>query len=198
MLGYSGKNMAEVTQILNSICDGKRGANDLLLQAVFDELHKIARSRLFYESPRNTLQATELVNEAFIRLVSSTAQKNWDCRAHFFGAAAEAMRRILVAHARSKRSLKRGGQAKRVGSTDDIEPIASSINQELLDVHEGLERLEIEHPEKSQLVKLRYFGGMTIPQAAEVMNISTATANRHWAFARAWLYDRINGTENSV
>lgn len=191
--------MADVTQILNSICDGKRGANDLLLEAVFDELRKIAKSRLFFESPDHTLQPTELVNEAFIRLVSSTAQNSWDCRAHFFGAAAEAMRRILVDHARSKRSLKRGGQARRVCSTDDdAAPIASCLNQELLDVHEGLERLEIDHPKKSQLVKLRYFGGMTIPQAAEVMNISTATANRHWVFARAWLYDCINGPENTV
>ena len=189
--------MADVTEVLNCICNGEPAANDQLLASVYDELRKLAMSRLYAESPCHTLQPTDLVNEAFIRLVSSSAQNDWHCRAHFFGAAAEAMRRILVDHARAKKSLRRGGQAKHVGLLDDCDDASASVNQEVLDVHEVLDCFEAEHPEKSQLVKLRYFAGVTIPQAAEMMNISTATANRYWAFARAWLYDRISGPDDN-
>lgn len=195
--------MPEITQILNSICDGHQGATDSLVSVVYDELHRIAKSKFYVESPDHTLQPTALVNEAFLRLFSPNSNGSWENRAHFYGAAAEAMRRILVDHARMKRSLKRGGIAKRLYAENELnhQKIGEQEvvdGQEVLDVHEVLEKFETEHPEKSQLVKLRYFAGLTIPQAAEVLKISTATANRHWAFARAWLYDRINGESNSA
>ena len=191
--------MPEVTELLNALCHGQTGENDPLVSVVWSELRKIAGARLASESAKHTLQPTALVNEVFVRLLArpdettaSAEGSYWQNRSHFYGAASEAMRRILVDHARKKKSQKRGGNAKRLQGVDDLCDHRIADYDEILDVNDALEQLEQAHPEKARLVKLRYFVGMTIPQAAEIMDISTATANRYWAFARAWLYERIH------
>ncbi len=182
--------MSEVTQLINSVRNGEKDASELLIAAVYQELRQIAGSQLSREAAGHTLQATALVNEAFLRLFGSQASCHWENRAHFFAAAAEAMRRILVDHARKKRSQKRGGTSKRVGNVDELTDQEVDLN-EILDVHEALGQLADRHPKKAELVKLRYFAGLTISQAAETLGISVPTANRYWVFARAWLLDRI-------
>ena len=184
---------AVVTRLLNDAAAGNARAAAELLPLVYDELRRLARVKMGRERAGHTLQATALVHEAFVRLVAGNTAKGWDGRWHFFAAAAEAMRRILVDQARRHGRLKRGGgdgARKRI----DLEKLELTVNesaQELLAVDEGLTALAKQHPEKTQLVKLRYFAGLTIEESAEAMGISVATANRHWAYARAWLFRHL-------
>ncbi len=164
-----------------------------MLPLVYDELRRLAKSRLASENPGQTLQATELVHEAYRRLVdeSNGGDAKWNSTGHFFGAAAEAMRRILIDRARAKAAQKRGGDLQRV-EFEELEHPAAKKPEKLLDLDEALTRLEASDPQKAQLVKLRFFAGLTNAQAAAALGISSATADRHWAFARAWLKTEMN------
>src|SRR5437588_5590396 len=182
--------MSDVTRILSAIEQGDPHAADQLLPLVYEELRKLAAQRLAHEKPGQTLQATALVHEAYLRLVDDDKAQHWDSRGHFFAAAAEAMRRILIDNARRRRSLRRGGDAQRQ-PLDNLEAAVPGSDDELLAVNEALERLQkIDRP-KADLVKLRYFAGLTIPQAAEALGISTTTADRYWSYARAWLHAEL-------
>jgi RNA polymerase sigma factor (TIGR02999 family) len=182
---------SHVTQILNAIEQGDSQAAEELLPLVYDELRKLAAQRLAREAAEQTLQATALVHEAYLRLVDVEQQQRWDSRGHFFAAAAEAMRRILVENARRKLSLKGGGEYERL-ELQDGDVACEAPGDDLIALDEALGRLEQVSPEKAKLVKLRYFAGLTLEQAAEALNISRATASRHWTYARAWLYDAIS------
>ena len=182
--------MSDVTRILSAIERGDPSAAEQLLPLVYDELRKLAGQRLAQEKPGQTLQATALVHEAYIRLVDVDKAQHWNSRGHFFAAAAEAMRRILVDQARRKQRLKRGGPQERL-SLDEIDIAIETQPEELLRVHEALERLAQEDALKAELVKLRFFVGLGIAETAEILGISATTAKRHWAFARAWLYDEL-------
>ena len=191
--------MEEVTRILDAIRDGDPQASERLLPAVYDELRRLAARKLAHEAPGQTLQATALVHEAYLRLVgksedkSAAGERPWDSRGHFFAAAAEAMRRILVENARRKRRQKRGGDLARCDL--DVSVVeAPELRHDLLALDEALERLAQTDPAKCELVKLRFFAGLTIPQAAEALGISVSTADRHWAYARAWLHREISGS----
>jgi RNA polymerase sigma factor (TIGR02999 family) len=186
-------DMADVTQILNAVEAGDPKAAAELLPLVYDELRKLAAVRLAEEKPGQTLQPTALVHEAYLRLVGGGQPQDWSGRGHFFAAAAEAMRRILVESARRKKTLKRGGERARV----ELEEVAAPEDRfdELLAVSDALDDLEREDPEKAALVKLRYFTGLTLKEAAHALGISRATADRHWGYAKAWLYRRIARTE---
>lgn len=185
--------MNNVTRILNAIEQGDEKAANELLPLVYDELRRLAAYKMSHEPPGHTLQATALVHEAYIRLVEVKDQ-NWRGRTHFFAAAAEAMRRILIDNARRKKSLRHGGHRKRIDRTDAV-PI--SINEEKLDdliaLNEALSELSAKDKIKADLVKLRYFAGLTSKQAAEVLGISHNTADKYWAYARAWLRLEISG-----
>lgn len=182
--------MADVTHLLAAAEAGDPRAAADLLPLIYDELRKLAAARLAGEQPGQTLQPTALAHEAYIRLVGGADDRPWNSRGHFFAAAAEAIRRILVENARRKKALKRGGQRNRV-ELDDVGAVAGSPPEELLAVHEALEQLEWQDATAGQLVKLRYFAGLSVDQAAEAIGISAATAYRHWAFARAWLHARV-------
>jgi RNA polymerase sigma factor (TIGR02999 family) len=184
--------MKELTRILDAIGQGDARAAPQLLPLVYDELRRLAAAQMAREKAGQTLDATALVHEAYLRLVGD---QQFDNRRHFFAAACEAMRRILVENARRKRSLKRGGDRQRL-DLDVEQPVEVARNEPLLALDEALDRLEVRDPEKAQLVKLRYFAGMTIEQVAETLGISTTTANRWWAYARAWLHDEIRRGEN--
>ena len=165
-------------------------AMDELFPLVYQELRQLAARRMSKEKPGQTLQATALVHEAYIRLLEGTNQ-NWSSRGHFFRAAAEAMRRILIENARRKRRVKRGGAGRKLGVDEAVVPVNEpDIDLEALD--EALARLEADDPEKADLVKLRYFAGLTTSQAAKILGISIATANRHWSYARSWLFQEIS------
>jgi RNA polymerase sigma factor (TIGR02999 family) len=179
--------MIDVTHILTAIEAGDPQAAEKLLPLVYDELRKLAAQKLAQEKPGQTLQATALVHEAFLRLVEDDTARPWNSRGHFFAAAAEAMRRILVDQARRKLSLRRGGNLQR-RPIEDQEIVAPEPSVDLLAVHEALERFQDVDATAAQIVKLRYFAGLTIPQAAEALGISTSTADRSWAYARAWLH----------
>jgi RNA polymerase sigma factor (TIGR02999 family) len=181
--------MTNITRILNAIEQGDRKAADELLPLVYDELRRLAAQKMAQESPCQTLQATALVHEAYIRLVGSEAQ-NWNSRTHFFSAAAEAMRRILIDNARRKNRLKRGGGQNRI-DLDSVEIAADESSLDIIALDEALAKLAKEDPVKAELVKLRYFAGLTILQAAEMLNISHATAERYWSYARAWLFHEL-------
>jgi RNA polymerase sigma factor (TIGR02999 family) len=181
-------SMSEVTHILQAIDQGDDHAAEQLLPIIYDELRKLAAQKLAQEKPGQTLQATALVHEAYLRLVDADKAQHWDSRGHFFAAAAEAMRRILIDNARRRRSQRRGGKAER-HTLNGLTAAAS--DDELLAVHEALERLSQVAPVKAELVKLRYFGGLTIPEAALALKISTTSANRYWAYARAWLHEDL-------
>jgi RNA polymerase sigma factor (TIGR02999 family) len=185
--------MSDVTRILNAIEQGQAKAADELLPLVYQELRLLAAQKLSQERPGQTLQATALVHEAYIRLVGDVPQ-SWENRAHFFGAAAEAMRRILVENARRKQRLKRGGRRNRLTLEEAI-VITKTRSTDLLALDEALARLEERDPEKAHLVKLRYFAGLTTSQAADVLHISVATAHRHWSYARSWLFQEISRGE---
>ena len=180
--------MADVTQIIHRIEQGDSTAAEQLLPLVYDELRRLAAVRLGSESPGQTLQATALVHEAYLRLVGS--DQHWDGRGHFFAAAAEAMRRILIENARRKQTERHGGGRQRF-DLDLINPAAADRDQELLALDEALGRFERGWPDKAMLVKLRYFAGMTIPEAAQAVGVSRATAERYWTFARAWLHAQL-------
>ena len=182
--------MSDVTRILSSIEQGDPHAAQQLLPLVYEELRRLAAAKLSREQPGLTVQPTMLVHEAYLRLVDADSPPQWNGRGHFFAAAAEAMRRILIENARRKRSERHGGQMRRV-DLETVDPGTRERDDELLDLDEALGRLEERWPEKAQLVKLRYFVGMTIPEAAETMGISHATAERYWTFARAWLHAQI-------
>jgi RNA polymerase sigma factor (TIGR02999 family) len=181
--------MSDVTCILSAIEHGDPKAAEQLLPLVYEELRRLAAARMANEPPGQTLQPTALVHEAYLRLVGDPARK-WDGRAHFFGAAAEAMRRILIDRARRKRAVRHGGNFERV-DLQDIEAVAATEPEELLEVDEALAKFAAQDPHKAELVKLRYFAGLTIEEAAEVLGISAPTAKRWWAYSRAWLYNEL-------
>ncbi len=191
--------MSDVSEILTAIAQGDPQAGSQLLPLVYDELRRLAAQKLRREAAGQTLEATALVHEAYLRLVGGTkrpdqdtAQQKWDGRSHFFAAAAEAMRRILVDNARRKHTRKRGGGLTRQ-ELDDAHLVAAEPCEDLLALDEALDRLTASDPVKAELVKLRYFAGLTGAQAAEALNISTATAERYWAYARAWLLQEMKG-----
>jgi len=178
--------VSDVTRILNSLEQGDASAADQLLPLVYDELRRLAAHKMANEKPGQTLQATALVHEAYLRLVGNQNQR-WSGRAHFFGAAAEAMRRILIENARRKSAQRHGGGQQRV-DIEEVDIASPTGDDQLLAVNDAVEKLAAIDPAKAELVKLRYFVGMTVPEAAEVLGISEPTAKRHWAYARAWLY----------
>jgi RNA polymerase sigma factor (TIGR02999 family) len=177
--------MSEVTRILSAIEEGDPHAAEELLPLVYDELRKLAAQKLAHEAPGQTLQATALVHEAYLRLVGAEPNQSWDSRGHFFAAAAEAMRRILVENARRKRSLKHGGDRQRQPLDPDC-LAAPGAADDLLALDEALTRLAATEPQVAELVKLRYFAGLTIPQAAAQLQISPRTADAWWSYAKAW------------
>ena len=185
--------MSDVTLILKAIEQGDEKATDRLLPLVYEELRQLAAQKLSHESPGQTLQATALVHEAYVRLVGSE-DREWKSRRHFFAAAAESMRRILIENARRKQSLKYGGGHKRI-DLDGMEVVADGPSKELLALNEALDRLAEKDQVKADLVKLRYFAGLTCKQAAQLLEISHSTADEYWAYAKAWLKAEIIGQD---
>ncbi len=185
--------MSDVTRILSQIESGDPSAAEQLLPLVYDELRKVAAAKLANEKPGQTLQATALVHEAYLRLVGGQPEQPWDNRGHFFAAAAEALRRILVEQARRKKSQRQGGGRARLELNEDaiVIPVDSAEADRILAIHEALIALEVESPRKAQLVKLRFFAGKTLEEAAAALAIAVPTAKRDWAAARVWLYRRI-------
>jgi RNA polymerase sigma factor (TIGR02999 family) len=189
--------MGDVTQILSAIENGDLGAAEKLLPLVYGELRTLANQRLTREDPGQSLLSSDLVHEAYLRLVGEGDQKQWDSRAHFFSAAAEAMRRILVEKARRKKRVKHGGARSRV----DLEAagfLAKEPPEDLEALDEALDKLAAEDPAKAELVKLRFFAGLTMPEIAQVLKISLATAERHWTYARTWLYVELEDRDDSA
>jgi RNA polymerase sigma factor (TIGR02999 family) len=186
--------MTDVTQILRRIEQGDPDAAPELLPLVYNELRRLAGQRMAQENPGQTLQATALVHEPYLRLVDREQAQHWDSRGHFFAAAAEAMRRILVENARRKGRLKRGGELQQVELTD-VPIVIPEIHEDLMALDTALDRLKAIDAEAVQLVHLRYFVGLSIPDAAALMGIAPRTADRIWAFARAWLHQEVAGTE---
>ena len=185
--------MSDVTRILSAIEQGDTHAAEQLLPLVYDELRKLAAEKLAQERPGQTLQATALVHEAYLRLVDVGKAVHWDSRRHFFAAAAQAMRCILIDNARRKLTEKHGGARQRI-DLDDVEVAIDSRSSELLALDEALTRFAAEDPVKAQLVTLRYFGGLSVQEAGEALGISRATADRYWSYARTWLYCELRGT----
>src|SRR5215510_10473053 len=185
--------MSEVTQILHAIAEGDPSAASQLLPLVYDELRKLAAHRLAHQAPGQTLQPTALVHEAYLRLVGDPGGSDWDNRGHFFAAAAEAMRRILVEDARRKGRRKRGGGLTRL-DLDAAEQVAGpEVREDLLALDEALTKLASVDPQAAELVQLRYFAGLSIPEAAKALGVSPRTADRLWAFARVWLLREVGG-----
>ena len=182
--------MSDVTEILSQIEQGDPSAAEQLLPLVYEELRKLATAKLAGEKPGQTLQPTALVHDAYIRLVDVEKAQHWNSRGHFFAAVAEAMRRILVENARRKASQKLGGNLQKVNLDSADIPIDGS-NIDVLALDEALSRFESQWPDKANLVKLRYFAGLTISEASQAMGISHATAERYWKFARTWLYAQL-------
>jgi RNA polymerase sigma factor (TIGR02999 family) len=193
--------MSDVTQILSAIEQGDPHAAAQLWPLVYDELHRLAAQKLARERPSQSLQATGLVHEAYLRLVaipggeSDEAPARWECRGHFFAAAAEAMRRILIDQARRKHSAKRGGDRRRL-TLDELASYPAPEGtppEDLLALDEALRQLEAEEPVKARLVKLRYFAGVSLEDAARMLGVSPGTAKRYWVYARSWLYGKLHG-----
>jgi RNA polymerase sigma factor (TIGR02999 family) len=182
--------MSEVTRILSAIEQGEPHAAEQLLPLVYDELRKLATQKLAQEKPGQTLQATALVHEAYLRLVDTEKAPHWDSRGHFFAAAAEAMRRILINRARDKGRQKRGGGRQRI-NLDQLAVADDASEEHIQAVDEALLRLEQQNKPCADLVKLRFFAGLTMKDAAAALGISSRTAHRYWIFARAWLYDAL-------
>jgi len=182
--------MSDVTRILTAIEAGNTASTDELLPVVYEELRRMAARRMASEPAGHTLQATALVHEAWLQLVDTPAQ-SWQNRAHFFGAAAEAMRRILIASARRKLTQRRGARAAHL-NVDELEIAGPEPDEQLLAVDDALDRFAALEPRQAELVKLRYFAGLKIEEAAEVLGISLATAKRWWTYARAWLFHEVN------
>jgi RNA polymerase sigma factor (TIGR02999 family) len=191
-MDWAAYSMNEVTRVLSAIERGDPRAAEQLFPLVYDELRKLAAQRLAQEKPGQTLQATALVHEAYLRLIGEESHPGWSGRGHFFGAAAEAMRRILVESARRKRRVRHGG-GRRLVSLDQLDIAADETSQTILDLDEALGLLADEQPSVAELVKLRYFAGLTAQQAADALGISVRTANRDWAYAKAWLFERLSG-----
>ena len=189
--------MSDVTGILSAIERGDVHAAEQLLPLVYDELRKLAAQKLAQELPGQTLQATALVHEAYLRLVDVDKVQSWDSRGHFFAAAAEAMRRILVNHARDKGRLKRGQGWNRV-DLDSVAVADQAADDEVIALDEALERLALQNPPCAELVKLRFFTGLTMEEAAAALGIAPRTAHRYWVFARAWLFDALRKTERCL
>jgi RNA polymerase sigma factor (TIGR02999 family) len=185
--------MSDVTLILSAIEQGDEQAAEQLLPLVYDELRKLAAARLAHEKPGQTLQATALVHEAYLRLVGPADRQpqEWNGRGHFFAAAAEAMRRILIEQARRKQCGRHGGNLRRVDLDSRLQ-LSDEPAYDLVVLDESLERLAVEEPEAAQVVKLRYFAGLTIEETAAALDISVRTVNRHWAYARAWLFQQLH------
>jgi RNA polymerase sigma factor (TIGR02999 family) len=186
--------MSDVTRILSQIEQGDPAAAEQLLPLVYDELRKLAAAKLAQEKPGQTLQATALVHEAYVRLVDVEQAQHWDSRGHFFAAAAEAMRRILINRARDKSRQKRGGSLQRV-DLDAIEIALDTPAEDLLALDEALQELAAADKLCVDLVQLRYFAGLTLGEAADALGMPRRTADRHWAYARAWLFDRLKGQQ---
>ena len=183
--------MSDVTHILNAIDEGDANAAHRLMPLVYDELRKLAAIRLANEPAGHTLQPTALVHEAWLRLVPDTPLATWNGRGHFFAAAAEAMRRILVNRARDRNRLKRGGDRERV-ALDRLTNLAAATDGDLLGLDDALTRLAAEYPGAAELVQLRFFAGMTLQETADALGVARRTADRHWRFARAWLADALS------
>ena len=192
--------MTEITRVLSAIEQGDRCAAEQLLPLVYDELRRLAVQKLAQEKPGQTLQPTALVHEAYTRLVGGgegvAGEPLWDGRGHFFAAAAEAMRRILIDRAREKRSAKRGGGRQKV-DIDAVDVATRATPDQLLALDDALAKLAREDPAAARLVELRYFAGLTVEEAGKALGISTATAYRHWKYARAWLHGELLGTGDS-
>ncbi|HEY7089521.1 MAG TPA: ECF-type sigma factor [Tepidisphaeraceae bacterium] len=186
--------MSEVTRLIEAMGRGDIGAAEKLLPLVYDELRSLARAHMGHERAGHTLQATALVHEAYLRLIDGEPA-HWDGRRHFFGAAAEAMRRILIDHAREKNTEKRGGQRARVDLEDALPAISSPCDDvdDLLALDDALDKLTAQDPAIAELVKLSFFAGLSLEESAAALGISRATAYRHWAFARAWLHHAMTG-----
>ncbi len=182
--------MTDATQLLSAIERGDPHAADLLLPLVYEELRQLAACKLVAEKPGQTLQATALVHEAYVRLVGSPDGQNWESRGHFFAAAAEAMRRILINRARDKKRIKRGGERRRV-DLDQLEIALDTNDEQLIELDEALTRFAAEDADAARLVNLRFFAGLTLKEAAVSLGIPLRTAERHWAYARSWLYARL-------
>jgi RNA polymerase sigma factor (TIGR02999 family) len=182
--------MTEVTQILRQIEEGEQVAAERLMPLVYEELKKLAAARLARERPGQTLQPTALVHEAYVRLVDVKQAQEWESRGHFFAAASEAMRRILVDAARRKRRQKHGGDRKCV-AFEDVGYAAPDVRHDLIALDAALTRLAVEDPQAARLVELRHFAGLSVPEAAQVLGISPRTADRVWSYARAWLHREI-------
>ena len=188
--------MSDLTQILSAVERGKASAAEELLPLVYDELRHLAAQRLSQEKPGQTLQATALVHEAWLRLAGpNQAAHRWDSQRHFFGAAAEAMRRILVENARRKAGAKHGGGAERV-DLDETELVSPLPDEDLLVLHEALDQLAVLDPPATELIKLRFFVGLTHEQTAELLGLSRSAADRTWVFARAWLFQQIRAQKS--
>jgi RNA polymerase sigma factor (TIGR02999 family) len=181
--------MTEITQVLQAIGRGESGASEKLLPLVYDDLRRHAAARMAREAAGQTLQPTALVHEAWLRIVGN-GDRTWQNRAHFFGAAAEAMRRILIENARRKSRLKRGGDQVRM-DIDQLELAATTPDEKILLIDEALEKLQAQDPEKARIVVLKFFGGRTNQEVAEIMGVTERTVERHWAFAKVWLFQMI-------
>jgi RNA polymerase sigma factor (TIGR02999 family) len=184
--------MSDVTRILSAIEQGNPQATEQLLPLVYDELRRLADQKLAREPAGHTFQATALVHEAYLRLVDAAKATRWESRRHFFAAAAEAMRRILVDRARQKKALKRGARPRRL-ALEEVDPQIEGPSYDLLALNEALDKLERTDKVKADLVKLRFFAGLTVQQAAKALGISTSTADNYWAYARCWLRLEISG-----
>jgi RNA polymerase sigma factor (TIGR02999 family) len=184
--------MTDVTRILSAIEEGDTQAAEQLLPLVYEELRKLASAKMVQEKPGQTLQATALVHEAYVRLVDGQERQHWDSRGHFFAAAAEAMRRILVESALHKRRLKHGGAMNRK-DIDDLDVTCNVPGDDILALNEAVAKLEKDDPRAAKLVELRFFVGLSHEEAGQVLGISAVTAGRHWRYARAWLHREMRG-----
>jgi RNA polymerase sigma factor (TIGR02999 family) len=185
-------SMSDVSRILSAIAQGDPQASSQLLPLVYDELRRLAAQKLAQERPGQTLDATALVHEAYLRLVGQGEEPHWNSRGHFFAAAAEAMRRILINRARDKARLKRGGGGWRRIDLDKLTVADQATDEDLIALDDSLERLAQENPGCAELVKLRFFAGLTLEEAAAALGLARRTADRTWAYARAWLYDALS------
>jgi RNA polymerase sigma factor (TIGR02999 family) len=188
--------VSAVTSVLDAIRQGDPHAAEQLLPLVYDELRQLAAQKLAHERPGQTLQATALIHEAYLRLVGDGEDRHWDGRGHFFAAAAEAMRRILIEKARQRQRLRHGGGRRRI-DLEGVDALDEGADEGLLALDEALGRLAGEEPVVAEVVKLRYFAGLTIEETAASLAISVRTANRHWAYARAWLYQQLSEQEGT-
>jgi RNA polymerase sigma factor (TIGR02999 family) len=186
--------MNEITRILSAIERGDGPAAEQLLPLVYHELRRLAAEKMAHEKPGHTLQATALVHEAYVRLVDADQARHWNSRGHFFAAAAEAMRRVLVEDARRKQRVKHGGGLHRL-DLDEACPVVGPLSDDLLALDEALTRLAAQDPIRAELVKLRFFAGLTMVEAAQVLGLSLATAERYWTFVRTWLYAELTREE---